>query len=133
MKQILFIILSFICTTIICAQECSIPVDGKYRTEYDERFKMNRPFDFEIKDGQLFFLRDVVMEQYEIKQLSECWFSLEPKEKIDETTLSELQKLLMKQKPFYDIIKVEGNVYTFVLRVDMHIIRHSGKFIRIAD
>jgi hypothetical protein len=62
--------------------------------------------------------------------LSNCSFRLENNAKVDESKLTEVQRMLAKQKPYFEIIKVEGNVYYFVCRIDLHIQCGSGKFIR---
>ena len=43
---------------------------------------------------------------------------------------TDLQKMLLQQKPYFEIYKVEENEYYFICRIDLHVQCYSGKFIR---
>ena len=69
-------------------------------------------------------------KDFKIIKISDCIYKLENKEVIDESKLTDLQKKLIKQQPYFEIQKVEGNVYYFVCREDLHVLCYSGKFIK---
>ena len=98
--------------------------------EYDKEFSHLPKSNFEIIGNHFYTFIDDKKVEREILILSECSFELKSQEIIDETKMTELQKVLNRQKPYFDIIKVEENVYYFVCRIDLHVISYSGKFIR---
>lgn len=102
--------------------------NGKYETEYDRK-EVNAN-SFEINENHYIFYEEGIRKDYKIKMLSNCNFEVENNDKIDESKLTEFQKMLAKQKPYFEITKVEGNVYYFVCRIDLHIQCGSGKFVR---
>jgi len=109
-------------------QNCSMLKDGKYEIQYDTK-ERNLSL-FEIDGNHYYAFEDGDKKDYEIKMLSNCSFRLENNDKVDESKLTEVQKMLGKQKPYFEIIKVEKNVYYFVCRIDLHVQCGSGKFIR---
>ena len=112
------------------AQNCQIPKDGKYKIEYDSVFQNYPKHNFEIKGNLYSTFGNDVKKDFEIIKITDCSFRLENKEIIDESKLTDLQKMLIKQQPYFEIHKVEGNVYYFICRIDLHVQCYSGKFIR---
>ena len=46
-------------------------------------------------------------------------------------SLTELQKMLISNgKPYYEITNCKKDTIDFTMRVNLHVISHSGKFIR---
>ena len=102
--------------------------NGKYEIQYDEKERNSSLI--EIKGNHYYTDQDDGKKDYEIIALSNCSFSLKNNEKVDESKLTEFQKIISKQKPYFEITKVEKNIYYFVCRIDLHIQCGSGKFIR---
>jgi len=109
-------------------QNCSMLKNGKYEAQYDDKNRGSSSF--EIKENHYFTYHDEAKEDYEIITLSNCSFRLKNNEKIDESKLTEFQKVISKQQPYFEITKVEGNTYYFVCRIDLHIQCGTGKFIK---
>lgn len=125
-KYLILIIMSL--SFISFGQNCSMLKNGKYEIQYDAKDRNSNLF--EIDGNHYYALEDGNKKDYEIIMLSNCSFRLENNAKIDESKLTELQRMLAKQKPYFEIIKIERNVYYFVCRIDLHIQCGSGKFIR---
>ena len=122
---IIFILsLSFACF----GQNCSMLENGKYEVQFDSKdYNSNL---FEISGNHYYTYQDGVKKDYEIKILGNCSFQLKNSDKVDESKLTEFQKILAKQETYFEITKVEGNIYFFVCRVDLHIQCGTGKFIK---
>ena len=132
MKQI-FILTLIIIPFVSFAQNCSQLKNGIYKIEYDSSFR-NYPKQFyEILNNECFVTVDRQKTKYEIKRTSECSFRLISDEIVDTSKLNDLQKVHLKQKPYFDIYNVEANSYYFVFRVDLHIQSYSGKFIKVEE
>ncbi|MES2574803.1 MAG: hypothetical protein V4572_07660 [Bacteroidota bacterium] len=128
-KYLIIIILSSSLTSF--GQNCSMLKNGKYEMQYDTK---DRNFSyFEINGNQYHAFQNGDKIDCEIKMLSNCSFQLENNDKVDESKLTEVQRILAKQKSYFEITKVEGNVYYFVCRIDLHIQCGSGKFIRTEE
>lgn len=129
MKHLLFI---FFMTNLffVQAQNCNIPKDGKYSIEYDSKFENYPKCVFEIKGNDYYQFENDKKKDFKIIKISDCIYKLENKEVIDESKLTDLQKKLIKKQPYFEIQKVEGNVYYFVCREDLHVLCYSGKFIK---
>jgi hypothetical protein len=103
--------------------------DGFYVTEYDKEFKMYPPYEFEIKGEKYYTFTNGEKEEYDIIKMN-CNYRLESSTTIDESKLTDLQKMLANQKPFFNIDSAEGNRYHFTLRINLHIVSFSGTFIK---
>jgi hypothetical protein len=130
MKKCLYILLVSLNIYSLTAQNCTLPKDGKYIVEYDSEFRNRPKYNFEIVGDHYYAYENGQKKEYKIVKLNDCSFRFQNEEIIDETKLTELQKMLNKQKPYFDIYKVEKNIYYFVCRIDLHIQSYSGKFIR---
>lgn len=109
-------------------QNCSMLKNGKYEIQYDAKERNSSLI--EINGNHYYTHHDDGKKDYEIITLSNCRFRLKNNEKVDESKLTEFQKIISKQKPYYEIIKVEGSVYYFVCRIDLHVQCGTGKFIK---
>ena len=69
--------------------------------------------------------------KYKIEKLGENSFKLKSIEKQTDS-LTEFQKALMSHgKTYYEITNCKKDTIDFVMRVNLHVISHSGKFVRI--
>src|SRR5690606_28513067 len=118
MKQIL-VITFFILSFQSFAQNCAMLKDGKYKMQYDSQTPNSSVF--EVSGNTLFTYENEQKIDSAIIKLGLCSFMTKPKDKIDESKLTELQKLLSKQQSYFEITKVEGNTYFFICRIDLHI------------
>jgi hypothetical protein len=125
-KYLIIIIMSLSFTSF--GQNCSMLKNGKYEIQYDAKDRNSSLL--KIDGNHYYTFEDGDKKDYEIKMLNNCSFRLENNDKVDESKLTEVQKMLGKQKPYFEIIKVERNVYYFVCRIDLHVQCGSGKFIR---
>ena len=124
---ILFCSLFF--TNNLFSQNCVLP-SGKYKIEFDKQFEMYPKFEFRIlNDSITFYEKDSIVTR-KIEKNNSCSLVIE-KEIIDETDLTELQKMLNRQHPFYTFKKITDSKFKFIYRVDLHVMINSGKFIRI--
>jgi len=123
-KYLTIFILSLSFTSF--GQNCSMLENGKYEITYFDK-KVN-PSLFEIVGNHYYTFQDGTKKEFEIKMLSKCSFELKDNEKVDETKLTEFQKVIAKLKPFFEITKVEENVYYFVCIIDLHVQCGNGKF-----
>jgi len=112
-------------------QNCSMLKNGKYETQYDD--KNHDSSLFEINGNHLYSYQDGTKKEYEIISLSNCSFQLKNNEKVDESKLTDFQKMILKQETYFEITKVEGNIYYFICRVDLHIQCGTGIFIKKED
>lgn len=106
--------------------------NGKYKVIYDEQFADYTPFEFVVKGEYLTKTISSENEKYLIKKLPENSFELIPtKEPAD--TLTDFQKALTShgQLPYYEIMKCKKDTLEFVARVNLYVISHSGKFVKV--
>ena len=101
--------------------------DGKYVMQYDTQ---GYSYSVEIIGNKYFTNIDNVKKEFEIKKINDCSFFIKSSEKLDESNLTELQKMMLKGERYIEIIKVEGNTYYFVCRIELHLQCGIGKFIR---
>jgi hypothetical protein len=127
-----YLLIIFFLTNLffVQAQSCQMLKDGVYNIEYDSVFKNYPKHKFEINGNQYSTFENDVNKNFEIIKINDCSFRLKNDEIIDESKLTDLQKVLVKQKPYFEIYKVEGDVYYFICRVDLHVQCYSGKFIK---
>ena len=127
-----YLLIIFFLTNLffVQGQSCQMLKDGVYNIEYDSVFKNYPKHKFEINGNQYSTFENDVNKNFEIIKINDCSFRLKNDEIIDESKLTDLQKVLVKQKPYFEIYKVEGDVYYFICRVDLHVQCYSGKFIK---
>ena len=129
MKKILYILIIF-CFGFKCADKNCGLNDGKYRVIYDEQFSNHPKFEFEIDGQNLTEINSELNRKYKIENLGENSFRLKSLEKQNDS-LTELQKMLISNgKPYYEITNCKKDTIDFTMRVNLHVISHSGKFVR---
>ena len=124
-KVLFLLILSLPCF----GQNCKMLEDGKYELLYDS-INQDSTF-FEINKDKYSTNLNGEIKDFEIKILSNCSFRLKSNEVVDESKLTEFQKVISKQSFYYEITKVEGNVYYFKCKVNLHVQCGTGRFIKI--
>ena len=113
----------------VYSQDCVLQ-NGKYRVEFDKQFENHPKFELKIiNDSIIYYDNDSIISR-KIEKNSDCYLVIE-KEKIDETNMTDFQKILNKQHPFYTFKKINQTTYEFIFRVDLHVMINSGKFILI--
>ena len=124
-----YLILIIYCVSFTSfGQNCSMLKNGKYEIQYDEKERNSSLIEI---NGNHYYTDQYDLEKdYEIVMLSNCSLRIKNNKKVDESTLTKFQKIISKQKPYFEITKVEGNISYFVCRIDLHIQCGSGKFIR---
>lgn len=114
-----------------CADNNCELKDGKYKVIYDEQFSEYPKFEFEINGQNLTEINSVKNRNYIIENLGENSFRLKSLEKQTDS-LTEFQKTLMSLgKPYYEIKDCKNDTIEFTMRANLHVISHSGKFVRI--
>lgn len=128
MKRYLTIII-FSLNLCSFGQDCSMLKNGKYEAIYDDKNRQSSQF--EVNGNKYSTFEDGIKKDYEIISLSNCSFWIKDDEKIDETKLTEFQKIISRQQPYFEITRTEENVYYFVCRENLHVQCGTGKFIKI--
>ena len=122
------IIMLFSINLISFGQNCSFLKDGSYELQYDGKDSTSSLV--AIRGNYYYTYENNIKKEGAIKILNNCTFRFENNEKVDESELTEFQKIIAKQKPFFEVTKVEGNVYYFLCRINLHVQCGSGQFIR---
>ena len=129
MKKILYILIIF-CFGFKCADKNCGLNDGKYRVIYDEQFSNHPKFEILLDGQNLTEINSELNRKYKIENLGENSFRLKSLEKQNDS-LTELQKMLISNgKPYYEITNCKKDTIDFTMRVNLHVISHSGKFVR---
>lgn len=122
---ILFLFISF----PFYGQDCSMLKDGKYKIIYDGQ---TENFDeFELVGDKYFYKTNEIKKAHKIKLINNCSFEIINEDFVEDSNLTELQRLLKNQRVYFEIVSVEDKVYNFICRVNLHIQCGSGKFVRI--
>ncbi len=130
MKKTLYILIIF-CFGFKCVDNNCDLNNGKYKVIYDEQFSDYPKFEFEIDGQNLTEINTELSRKYQIENLGNNSFRLKLLEKQTDS-LTEFQKVLMSQgKPYYEIKNCKKDTISFTMRVNLHVISHSGKFVRI--
>ncbi|WP_219921624.1 hypothetical protein, partial [Rufibacter sp. XAAS-G3-1] len=130
LKKLIYISLMF-CLGFKFADKACYLENGKYKVLYDKQFSNFPKFEFEVKGKTLTELNTGNKEVYTIKDLSERSFQLVPP-KSHTDSLTNIQKALVSLgQPYYEITNCTKDTIEFILRVNLHITSHSGKFVRI--
>lgn len=105
--------------------------NGKYKVIYDKEFTDYPKFEFVVNGQILTEINSESNRKYTIETLGENSFQLKSLEKQTDS-LTKFQKALMSNgKPYYEITNCKKDTIDFTMRVNLHVISHSGKFIRI--
>ncbi|MGM0636638.1 MAG: hypothetical protein ACQESK_11285 [Bacteroidota bacterium] len=114
-----------------CAEIGCQLTNGKYKVIYDKQFSDYPKFEFEINGQNLTENNPEQNRNYFIENLSENTFRLKSLERQTDS-LTEFQKALLSNgKPYYEITDCRNDTIEFTMRVNLHVISHSGKFVRI--
>lgn len=114
-----------------CAEKDCELTNGKYKVVYDEQFSDYPKFEFKINGQNLTEISSDSNHKYTIETLGENSFRLKSLEKQTDS-LTEFQKALTSYgKPYYEITDCKKDTIGFTMRVNLHVISYSGKFVRI--
>lgn len=130
-KTNLIIVCFLFLTNNLFSQDCVLP-NGKYKIEFDKQFEKHPKFEFRISNDSITFYENDTEIRRKIEKNNDCSLVIE-KEIVDETNLTDLQKLLNKQHPFYTFKKINNSKFEFIYRVDLHVMINSGKFIKFDE
>ena len=128
-KTNLIIVCILFFTNNLFSQDCKLP-NGKYKIEFNKQFEKYPKFEFLISNDYITFFDNDTEIKRRIEKNNDCRLVIE-KEKIDETNLTEFQKIINKQHLFYTFKKINSSDFEFIYRVDLHIMINSGKFIKL--
>ncbi|MBD3583907.1 hypothetical protein [Flavobacterium selenitireducens] len=128
MIRVIISLLICLISTVCVAQNCSLLKDGKYEMFYDSAEENVSAF--EIKDNKYFSVEDNNEEGYIINELDKCCFQILKPELKNDSNLTEFQKIINRQKRYFEITGVEGNVFYFICRVNLHVNCGTGKFVK---
>ena len=130
MKKTLYILI-LICFGFKCADNNCELKDGKYSVIYDEQFSDYPKFEFIINGESLTEINSERGRKYTIEKLGENSFRLKSLESQTDS-LTEFQKILMSHgEPYYAITNCKKDTIEFTMRVNRHVISHSGKFVQV--
>ncbi len=105
--------------------------NGKYKVVYDKMFSEYPSFEFEVNGQNLKEINSKSNRNYKIEKIGENSFQLKPFEK-QRDSLTEFQKKLTSHgEAYYEITDCKKDTLEFIMRVNLHVISHSGKFVRI--
>ena len=105
--------------------------NGKYKVIYDQQFSDYPKFEFEIDGQNVTEINSDSNRTFKIESIGENTFRLKSLE-IRTDSLTEFQKALTSYgKPYYEITDCKKDTIDFTMRVNLHVISHSGKFVRI--
>ena len=114
-----------------CADNNCELTNGKYKVVYDKEFSNYPKFEFEINGQNLTEINSDSNRRFVIESLGENSFRLKSLEKQTDS-LSEFQNALISNgKTYYEITECKKDTIDFTMRVNLHVISHSGKFVRI--
>jgi len=115
---------------ILKEKDCKLN-NGKYKVIYDEQFSDYPKFEFEVNGIYLTEINSDSNRKFKIDSIGENNFRLKSMEKQTDS-LTEFQKRLTSNgKPYYEITGCKKDTIEFIMRVNLHVISHSGKFVRI--
>lgn len=111
------------------SQKCVLP-NGRYKVEFDKPFERSSKFEFRISNDSITIYEKDTLVQRRIDKNNDCSLVIEIKD-TGEAGLTDFQKVINKQRPFYTFKKINESEYEFIYRVDMHVTINSGKFVKI--
>ncbi len=130
LKKIFYISI-LLCFGFKCADyNCDLK-DGKYKVIYDDQFSNYPKFEFKIDGQYLTEINSDSNRKFKIESIKKSAFRLKSLENPSDS-LTEFQKALTSNgQPYYEITNCNKDTIYFIMRVNLHIISHSGKFVRM--
>ncbi|WP_432670707.1 hypothetical protein [Flavobacterium sp. SM2513] len=130
MKKIIYISI-LICFGFKCADYNCHLKNGKYKVIYDEQFADYPKFEFKVSGQNLTDINLETNRKYKIESIGENAFRLKSLEK-ETDSLTEFQKALTSHgQSYYEITNCKKDTIEFTMRVNLHVISYSGKFVRM--
>ncbi len=130
MKNLIYISILFLFGLNCTDKKCGLK-DGRYKVVYDDQFSDYSKFEFEVNGQNLTEINSDSTRTYKIEQIGNNSFRLKSLEKQSDS-LTELQKALTSHgQAYYKITDCKKDTIDFTMRMNLHVISHSGKFVRI--
>jgi len=130
LKKVIYILLIF-CFGFKYAEHNCYLKNGKYKVVYDKQFSEYPKFEFEIDGKNLTEINTDSNRKYVIDSIGVNHFKLKLLGK-QKYPLTEFQKSLTSYgQPYYEITDCKKDTTDFIMRVNLHVTSHSGKFTRI--
>lgn len=130
LKKIIYILIIFCFGFKFADINCDLE-NGKYKVVYDEQFSDYPKLEFEINEQKLTEINSDKNRSYKIEPIGENAFRLKSLKK-ETDSLTEFQKKLTSfGQSYYEITNCKKDTIDFIMRVNSHVISHSGKFIRL--
>ncbi len=130
LKKTLYILI-ILCFGFKCADNNCNLKNGKWKVVYDEQFSDYPKFEFELNGQDLTEINSKKNRLFKIEPIGKNSFRINSLEKQTDS-LTEIQKALISHgNPYYEIIDCKKDTIEFIMRVNLHVISHSGKFVRI--
>ncbi len=105
--------------------------NGKYKVVYDKEFSQYPKWEFELNGKNVTKINSDIKRKYELEKIGANSFRLNSLEKKTDS-LTEIQKALISQgKSYYEITDCKKDTFEFTMRVNLHVISNSGKFIKV--
>ena len=105
--------------------------NGKYKIIYDKQFSNYPKYEFKVDGNDWFEMNTEKNQKYVIEKLDENSFRINPSEKQTDTITEIAKTLKTLGNPYYEITNCKKDTIEFILRVNLHVISYSGKFVRI--
>ncbi|GGD24087.1 hypothetical protein [Flavobacterium orientale] len=130
MKQTYYILIIFCFGFKFADYNCEFK-DGKYKVIYDKQFENYPAFEFEVNGQNVTETNSDSQRKFKMESIGKNAFQLNSLEKQTDS-LTKFQKALASQgQAYYEITNCKEDTIDFTLRVNLHVISYSGKFIRI--
>ena len=106
--------------------------NGQYKVVYDRQFSEYPKFEFEVH-GQNYLteINSKSNRSYKIEKIGKNSFQLISLEKQTDSLTEFQKKLTSNGEPYYEITGCKKDTIEFIMRVNLHVTSHSGKFVRI--
>lgn len=130
MKNLVYLFL-LVSTSLNNLQTPCILQEGHYKVLYDPQFSNYPKFEFEIKNQVVTEINGNPNQNFIIENLGENTFRFKPLSKPSGTPTEFQKKIITDGIPYYEITSCTKDTLSFVKRVNLHVISHSGKFVKL--
>lgn len=125
-KLLFFIALCF--SVLGTSQPCELS-NGTYKVIFDKSFEHYPRFEFVVDGDTIRKLHG--SELFLHKKLSDNSFEFKPLSDNSDSLTVFQKRLIGIGIPFYDVVNCKKDTLRFINRINLHVISHSGMFVRI--